>query len=70
MKFDEVCKMRVQQAVRREYHQLHRQYSQELLSDHGTSQQSKKQNVYSNVNPKNIVKTHSKQEKDKSIDKE
>lgn len=41
-----------------------RDYSKEMELSYKKEQQSENQNVYSNVNPKNIIKPHNKQEKD------
>lgn len=64
LQYKEVCKMRVQEAVKREYHKIHKQYSQELLHSHKEKQQSEKKNAYSNVNPKSIRQVHHKKEKE------
>lgn len=47
--------MRVQKAVKREYHKIHKQYSQELLhSDEKENQFKTKNGTYENINLKNL----------------
>lgn len=55
LQYKEVCKMRVQEAVKREYHKIHKQYSQELLhSDEKENQFKTKNGTYENINLKNL----------------
>lgn len=72
LQYNEVCKMRVQEAVKREYRKLHKQYSQELLpSDKKENQSKTKNETYENINPKNLKMSKGKEmQKEKDVDKE
>lgn len=62
LQYNEVCKMRVQEAVKREYHKIHKQYSQELLhSDEKENQFKTKNGTYENIKPKNLKKLKRKE---------
>lgn len=68
LQYKEVCKMRVQEAVKREYHKIHEQYSQELLhSDEKENQFKTKNGTYENINLKNL-KMHKGKEMQKKKD--
>lgn len=69
LQYNEVCKMRVQEAVKREYHKIHKQYSQELLhSDEKENQFKTKNGAYENIKPKNLKKLKRKEmQKEKDI---
>lgn len=70
LQYKEVCKMRVQEAVKREYRNLHKQYSQELLPSDKKENQSKiKNGTYENIDLKNL-KVNKGKEMQKGLDKE